>query len=96
MPRLVHKNLGRPAYGQHRNLGRVCIAGKYHYLPGLYDSAQSRQAYWALIGRLERGELAVERGKAACSKPAKLLDSIAPQLLTAAEMVEKYKEHVDV
>ena len=37
MPKLVHK---RPAYNHHvkSNRGRVCIAGKYHYLPGAYGS----------------------------------------------------------
>ena len=91
MPKLVRK---RPAYSRHAksNRGRVCIAGKYHYLPGDYDSAESQQAYWTLIGRLERGELGTTPEPGAASSA----DTIAPRLLTVAELVEKYKEHVDV
>ncbi len=54
MPRLVHK---RPAYKHHEksNRGRVCHGGKWHYLPGEYNSAQSWEAYWRIIGELENG-----------------------------------------
>jgi integrase len=95
MPRLVNE---RPKYCQHkkRNRGRVCIAGKYHYLPGEYNSVESQQAYWALIGRLERGEPITGAEMPPEPASAAALDSLAPQLLTVAEMVEKYKEHVDV
>ncbi len=62
MPKLVHK---RPAYSHHKqsNRGRVCIGGKYHYLPGAYDSAESNAAYWALIHRLEKGDVVDDEAK---------------------------------
>ena len=32
-----------------RDKGRVCIAGKYTYLPGKFNSRESREAYQAIL-----------------------------------------------
>ena len=92
MPKLVHK---RPAYSHHKqsNRGRVCIAGKYHYLPGAYDSAESNAAYWALIHRLEKGGTMDDEPKDRAAEVGQAEGSDAPGLLTVAELVEKYDEY---
>src|SRR5262245_39835455 len=89
MPKLVHK---RPAYSLHKpsNRGRVFIAGKYYYLPGEYDSAESREAYFGILRRAEKGELPDildQQSKQPKGTPR-------PALLTVAELVEKYWAHV--
>jgi integrase len=93
MPKLVHK---RPAYSHHKqsNRGRVCIGGKYHYLPGTHDSAESWAAYWALIQRVEKGEL-TDGSPKLDSGAAQSMSSDAPRILTVAELVEKYHDYAE-
>ncbi len=90
MPRLVHR---RPGYLHHKQSGRarVCVGGKYRYLPGAFDSPESRKAYWEIIGGIERGQAPSELPRIVPtpgSRPA-----VAPSLLTVEELVEKYMEH---
>ncbi len=90
MPRLVHK---RPAYLHHKQSGRgrVCVAGKYHYLPGAFDSPESREAYWKIIGGIENGQAPSSLPRIVPTpgnRPA-----VASSLLTVEELVEKYMEH---
>jgi integrase len=91
MPKLVHK---RPAYALHKssNRGRVFLLGKYFYLPGEYESAESREAYYALLRRAEKGELPVAQDQ----EPKQANGATKPNLLTVAELVEKYWAHVQV
>ena len=88
MPRLVHK---RPAYLHHKLSGRarVCVSGKYHYLPGAFDSPESRQAYWEIIGQIEKGQPLAERPR----RLAQPREAMAPNLLTVEELTERYMEH---
>jgi integrase len=89
MPKLVHK---RPAYSHHKpsNRGRVFIAGKYYYRPGEYESAESREAYWALIRRAENGELPDPQDQDSKRDNG----ATKPNVLTNAELIERYWVHV--
>jgi integrase len=66
------------------------VGGKYQYLPGAFDSPESWQAYWQVIGRIEKGELSAEPAVAPTIAPARA--SVAPNLLTVEELVERYMD----
>jgi len=93
MPKLIHK---RPVYNHHQasNRARVCINGRYRYLPGTYDSPESRRAYYDLLMRWERGEDvngAVQPGASPPEPGTRVV--VAPQKLLIAELLERYERH---
>jgi integrase len=87
MPRLVHQP---PTYSLHKPSGRARVRyrGRDHYLPGPYGSAESRKAYAGLIDRLLNHNVAPEATEAP--------DAAAPNLLTIAELIERFWDHAEV
>jgi integrase len=83
MPRLVHKF---PKYALHKKSGRARIryGGKDYYLPGPYNSPESRKAYAEKIAELMAG---VAPGADAGSPDN---GERATPSLTIAELVERY------
>jgi integrase len=62
-------------------------------LPGDYDSADSRAAYWALIGKLEKGEPIDGESKPAAETAPSGADG--PGGLTVAELIERYRIYAE-
>jgi integrase len=87
MPRLVHKP---PTYAHHKPSGRARVRyrGVDHYLPGPYGSPESLKAYAELIARLTSPDGARE-----ATEPTKAPEGPAPNLLTIAELIERFWEH---
>jgi len=67
------------------------VGGKYHYLPGAFDSPESREAYWKIIGGIEKGQATSSLPRIMPTPENR--PAVAPSLLTVEELVEKYMEY---
>jgi hypothetical protein len=93
MPKLEHRGLDNYKHDHASGRGRVWIQGKYHYLPGPYNSPESLEAYYRLLGKLQRGEIVSAPANRSSDEPTRQVT--APCLLTVVELVELYKSHCE-